>query len=454
MNAIRDVVIRDLLLQGEQALRRSTDLYVYFLLRAATLLKPGGRLSIITADPWLTVGYGEAFKQYLLTNFEIGSLISFDRRVFQGADVKPVLLTAERREHPARPHATAFVRVRSGLPVVDLQRRLFANDLDHADLNVIRVQQDTLDPAHTWASHFKAGGAFERLASHPRMVPLKDVAYTSIGVQTLAKAFFVLTPEQARERGIEEEYLKPLANSSRTHGAPIIAVGQPPEHLVFYCDKPQGELDGTQALAYIKVGEERPVPVRGKGKTVTGYHQKERIQNSHRRHWYDLKTLMDKRGLAEILLPRLMYSTFRVVWNQAKFIPGELFIEVRPPRADLDAIDIRVYLAILNSAPTELALRVPAQLYGGGTFNINPGPVKQVPVLAPTKLTPDERQLLAEAYQQFIDDPDHDATVLNNAVFAVLGFDDGQRAEILVVLEDLRHAGPAIKVPQRTQHHD
>jgi methylase of polypeptide subunit release factors len=448
---IRHVVTRDLLLSGTQHLRRSTDLYIYFLLRAATLLKPGGRFSIITADPWLTVGYGEAFKQHLLTNFEIESLISFDRRVFSGADVKPVLLTATRRTHPMGQSAPVFIRVRNGLPVVDLQRRLLADDFDHIDLNVIRVEQHTLDARRTWTTHFKAGSVSERLAEHPYMAPLKDIAYTSIGVQTLAKPFFVLTSEQAREHGIEEEYLLPLAHSSRTHGSPVIEIGQTPEHLIFYCDKAKNDLVGTGALAYIEAGEKTPVPVRGKGKTVIGYQAKERIQHARRRYWYDLKTLMEKRSRAEILLPRLVYSTFRVVWNRAKFIPGELFIEIKPSEKDLKTIDIRVYLAILNSAPTEMALRIQAQLYGGGTFNINPGSVKQVPVLAPAKLGADERQRLVQAYQSFIDDPKHDTAVINDAVFDVLGLNELQRAEILAVLGDLRDKGPAAKVPQRTK---
>lgn len=451
---IRDVVARDLAIEDKRILRRSTDLYVYFLLRAATLLKPGGRLSIITADPWLTVGYGEAFKQYLLTNFEIETLISFDRRVFQGADVKPVLLTAERRQRPARPTSTAFVRVRNGLPVADLQRRLFSDDLNHADLNVIQVDQHTLDPRRTWASHFKAGAAYEQVTSHRRMAPLKDIAYTSIGVQTLAKAFFVLTPDEVRERGLESEYLRPLAHSNRTHGSPVIADGQQPDHLIFYCNKSKTELAGTRALAYIKLGESTNVPVRGKGRMVKGYHKKERIQHARRPHWYDLKTLMDKRGCAEILLPRLVYSTFRVVWNRARFIPGELFIEVKPHPQPLDPIDTRVYLAILNSAPTELALRVQAQLYGGGTFNINPGPLKQVPVLAPAQLSIEERKTLVQAYQQFVDDPQHNIDVVNEAVFALLDLDGEQRSEVLEAVDDLRHAGFNTKILQHTQHDD
>lgn len=454
VDAIRDVVARDLFFQDQQRLRRSTDLYVYFLLRAATLLKPGGRLSIITADPWLTVGYGEAFKQHLLTNFEIETLISFDRRVFQGADVKPVLLTAERRTRPKEDAVPVFIRVRNGLPVADLQHRLLAKDFGHADLNVIRVEQQALSARRSWATHFKVGDVYDQIVGHSHMVPLKDVAYTSIGVQTLAKPFFVLTPDQAREQGIEDEYLKPLANSNRTHGSPVIEVGQAPEHLVFYCDKARTDLVGTRALAYVEAGEKTSVAVRGKSKTVIGYQKKERIQRSGRRYWYDLKTLMDKRGHAEILLPRLVYSTFRVVWNRAKFVPGELFIEVKPPVKDLKDIDIRVYLAILNSATTEIALRVQAQLYGGGTFNINPGPVKQVPVLAPAKLTAKQQRALTEAYQRFIDDPRHDVTVVNNAVFDVLGFDDSLRCEVLAVLEDLRHAGLTAKILQRTRHDD
>jgi len=71
-------------------LPRSADLYIYFILYAISKLKPGGRLAIITADPWLTVGYGKMLKDELKKNFKIEKLITLDRRVFDNAQVKPI----------------------------------------------------------------------------------------------------------------------------------------------------------------------------------------------------------------------------------------------------------------------------------------------------------------------------------------------------------------------------
>ena len=75
---IRQTIFKRNPLISEFDFPRMTDLYIYFLLHALPLLRPGGRLAVITADPWLNVGYGEAFKKYLHQHFKIESLISLE----------------------------------------------------------------------------------------------------------------------------------------------------------------------------------------------------------------------------------------------------------------------------------------------------------------------------------------------------------------------------------------
>ena len=91
-----------------------------------------------------------------------------------------------------------------------------------------------------------------------------------------------------------------------------------------------------------------------------------------------------------------MYRTHTVVWNQANFVPGELFIEFLP--LPLSRIDVEVYLAVLTSSVFEVMLRNHAQVYGGGTYNINPGQIKKVPMVNVTALSGTQKENLKQAY--------------------------------------------------------
>jgi hypothetical protein len=419
----------------ENDLNGLTDLYVYFLLRSLPLLAPGGRLAVITADPWLNTAYGGTFKQQLQQDFVIERLISLDRRVFD-ASVKPVLVLATKRPTTRATKAVEFIRLKNGLPINDLQPLLDnPRRKKPDDVLITRIKRDDLKANDTWGKYFKAPDVCRALASHELMTPIANLATTRIGVQTLAKDFFVLTPDKVRETQIEPEFLEPLAQSSRCFNDPVIEVGAEPLFFTFYCSEPKSALSGTRALAYIKQGETTEVPVRGKGTTVVGYQNKERIKEEKRYRWYDLKTALERRSRAQILIPRLVYRTFTVVWNKAEFVPGELFIEFLPQKSS--NIELEVYLAVLSSSVTEIMLRSSAQIYGAGTYNIAPGQIKKVPIINVEKLTAEEREQLKRAYQQYVADEKHDRAVIDKVVYEILDFDSQTQQTLKEVLDDM-----------------
>jgi hypothetical protein len=419
----------------ESELKGLTDLYVYFLLRAMPLLKPGGRLAVITADSWLNTRYGECFKRQLQEDFVIERLISLDRRVFD-ASVKPLLLLATKKPSRKTTKAVEFIRLKNGLPINDLQVLL---DKPHRkrpdDVLTTKIARSELKTSDQWGMYFKAPGVCERLAAHPLMCDLATLGDTRIGIQTLAKEFFVLSPQKARELAIEARFLQPLAQSTRCIDDPVIEPTLAAPYFLFYCSESKVALKGTQALKYIKGGEATKVTVRGKGTTVVGYQNKERIKEDKRERWYDLKTPLVRRSRATILIPRLIYRSFMVVWNKADFVPGELFIEFLPHR--LGEIEAEVYLAVLSSSVTEIMLRSSAQIYGAGTYNIAPGRIKSVPVLNVGSLSDQQRASLKTAYQGFLLDAAHDRTIIDNAVHEILGTDAQTRSALAEVLDDM-----------------
>lgn len=455
IHSIRQRVVKSNLHIQESDLSRQTDLYVYFLLQALAHLKPGGRCAVITADPWLTVGYGGVLKRYLKTNFHIDCLITLDRRVFTDALVKPVMLLATKlpnKSESQSPARTYFIRVTNGLSIAVIEQSVRDKTFEVKDIKHVVVNQSNLIPEHSWSIYFKAHNISEELAQHPLMTPMSNIAETRIGVQTLAKEFFVIPAERLAQTEIETEYLAPLAQSPRFCEEPTIEADNQAQHFLFYCSSSKEDLVGTQALDYISAGETKQVRVRGKnGLTVTGYQNKERIQSDHRKYWYDLKSAIERRGRASILIPRLVYETYGVVWNKAKFVPGELFIEFLP--SPLFRVDDEVYLAILSSSITEIMLRMSAQVYGGGTYNINPGQVKKVPIIDVNRLTVDQQDELRTAYLSYLAHPDHNRSIVDKVVFRILGLDDVQQHLVQQALNDLLTIATSIKkAPTPTDH--
>ncbi len=416
----------------EKDLHRLTDLYVYFLLYALPSLKRGGKLAVITADPWLNTGYGRRLRKYLLDNFEIEHLVSFDRRVFDNAQVKPVLMLATRKKSSVGTYIQ-FLRVKNGLPISRLENVMEAFGADDPNLSRSCLEQKELDPADAWDKHFKVPKIYSRLSSLALMTPICQLADTRVGIQTLAKEFFVLTPEQANSAQIEPEFLAPLLQSPRYLNSPVVEHDAPPASYLFYCSKDHQELQGTSALKYIQLGETAEVQVRGKNISASGYQNKERIKRSHRKLWYDLKSSVERRGCAAILVPRLIYRTFSIVWNKAGFVPGELFIEFIPAKKD----DLEIYLAILTSSVTEIMLRAHAQVYGGGTYNMNPGQFKKVPIISADKLNKNQKVRLKSAYLDYVNSERPDRSNIDENIFEILEFSAPERARILDLLDDL-----------------
>lgn len=440
---IRQVIFQQIESPQLSSLSRLADLYVYFLLRAATQLKPGGRLAVITADSWLNARYGVVLKDYLKENFRIEYLMSFDRHIFD-VEVKPVLLFATKKE-ALQPNSepTRFIRVKNGLPASQVLRAVEQSQSSLSDVFVSPIKYSELKVKNPWGVYLKAPQLCDELAAHQLMSPLSKLGKTGIGIQTLAKEFFVLSPDRVQELGVEPEFLVSLAQSSRYHSTPCIEPDSSPLSYLFYCAKSKAKLAGTSALSYIKRGEKAVVLIRGKGKTVIGYHMKERIKRACRPRWYDLRSSLEQRERAEILIPRLINRKYQVVWNRARFVHGELFIGFTPHSEQ--GIAPEIYLAVLTSSLTEFLLRATAQLYGGGTYNVSPGKIGDLPVPDVTRFTQLQRETIKDAYLTYLSDKQHDRGPIDRTLFDILGFSPNTNQELRSALQDLIALGQSPK---------
>lgn len=382
---------------GALAANGMTDAYCYFLLRACASLRPGGRLAAIVSGSWLDMRYGEALKRLLLKDFSIRLVLGFEGRVFPGALVKPVVLLAE-RVVDAEP--VPFVHLGQGCDLDLLPSAL--EELAHGRVvpgaAVTSVPRAELRPEAAWSIFLKAPGTYSDLLASAEWIPLRELAESRIGLQTFAKAFYLLTREEAARRGIEPEFLLPLALSPRSVRGPALTHAQALPHVVFACDRPLHQLHGTGAARHITLGTRSLVRVRGTDMMVRGYHRAPRLLRSGRDPWYDIRTEISRRGTWPILVPRRAFATYRVIHNLAGAVANEDFLELRPH----DPALVEPLLAVLNGSVGEFVVRSHAFQYGGGVFNLNPGTLRQLPVPDLALLASPGREALREAWQAFV----------------------------------------------------
>jgi hypothetical protein len=110
-------------------------------------------------------------------------------------------------------------------------------------------------------------------------------------------------------------------------------------------------------------------------------------------------------------------------------------------------VPLEVFLAVLNTSVTEMAVRVSAHVYGGGVYNLSPGSVGEVPVIDVRQLPPEIISQLHNAYRQFLRSNGTDRSALDAAAMAALGLPDTFAETLRTALGRMQHLSDAILEP-------
>ena len=426
-------------------LSRLTDPQCYFIMHGARFLKPGGRLALIISDSWLDMRYGTAFKDYLLRTFVVRGVLGFLARIFHQVRVRPVVLLAEKRAGPDagnhRPVAFVFFNGRLPDNLPHDPCRLLAGASPTADGTTVPLGE--LKPEAKWTPLLYAPGVYKALREHPGLTPLGSLAQVRLGLQTFAKMFYVVPLAVQKRWQIERRWLMPLLLSPRDFDAPCLSTELSARHYVLACSATREQLAGTRVLRYIEYWENQVLTPRGLVQPVIGVQNLPRVSKTRRTPWYNLLEQLTGRGTAPILLPRRMYRRLRVVWNQAGWVAGENFIELKP-RA---GVAPQALLAVLNTSVAEMALRVNAHVYGGGVYSLSPGSVADVPVVDVRRLPAPALRRVERAYNQFLHTNGAERGRLDAAVYAAAGLPDTLFEDLQASLDRMQAAAAAVAQP-------
>jgi len=414
----------------ELPLHLVTDVYGYFLIHATTFLKDGGRLAFIISDSWLNMDFGMALKQFLLSHYQIKAIVGFGERVFANALVRSVLILAE-KSSSNQENYVKFIRLKNTDDIQKLNHILSTENQNST--SVMPINQSELNPREPWGVYLKASKSYFDIISKPIIVPLREIANIGIGIQSLKNDFYIVSEQKAKEFGLEKKFLSEVIMSPRD--SPLVIEDKKEIHnFVIYCDKSHEEIKNTKLQDYIKKAEKAEASQRGKEKKIIGYQNIPRINQARRSPWYNMIPEIEKRCRGTIILPRRSFTRFFAVWNKARVVVNDNFINVEPK----NPTHVLPLLAILNSSFFEYLCRVRSQTYGGGVYDLRPDDVKNMPAINLNAISKEKLEKLALAYRKFIESDGTDRSEIDSVMKDILNLKKSKWVKLAKEQDDLR----------------
>lgn len=309
--------------------RDTSDLYCYFFVRANQLLREGGVQIFICSNSWLDTEFGADLQQYLLQNTHVISLIdSRMEKQFSDADVNTIISVIRK----SIPGDTQFIML----------EKEFEDSLQNQSLATTRVVsqsslfQSALSEREEYLGqrlslYHRAPEIYLHLTSvlNSSSKTLKEYAKVTRGSTTGNNAFFYLNKDGDETSKIEEEYLYDVLR--RSSECESIRTSSSVRKLkLFSCKESKEELQGTQALKYIKKGEKEEVHL---GQTCDA-----------RALWYNV----NPNAQAPLLWMETMGDSHRVFQNDLDIFHSDKFYGIYPTADCPDTMKLCIWL---NSTP-------------------------------------------------------------------------------------------------------
>lgn len=182
-----------------------TSSWAPFLVVAASLLRPGGRMAFVVPAEVGHATYAEPLLRYLFDHFGHVEFVAIRERIFSDLSEDVWLLFADRFGE-----STAEVYLRTA----DSLRRYI-----EAPVKAERVSSDDW---RRWNFRLRpfllpsnVRDTYQRILGHPSTKKLADVARVGIGYVTGANDFFHLRPSEAAQRRIPTAVLHPAVRNGR-----------------------------------------------------------------------------------------------------------------------------------------------------------------------------------------------------------------------------------------------
>lgn len=345
-------------------------LYVYHMLIMDKWLSKGGVAAWLIPSIFLQSKYGDAIRQYLLNNVQLMSLHVYDYSApqFEKAQTSTAIVVFKKQ----MPEAAKEITISFGNSAIKPQKK--------ANVTIENLRM----ASENWQM-FIPNNTQKRITTNSSNLKLEDLFDIKRGLATGANSFFVMKREQAQERGIPTEALKPLLPKARFLNNNLIINTQKdgypditPQLVLIDCDWAE-EVIAKKYNNFFKYLETAKSSLGGKRPVI------ERTLVKSRRPWYKQEKrepcpfLLTYMGRDKKNLPPLYF-----ILNKSMATALNTYLLLYPRKWLLDLIQTNhsMHETILSTL-NDLAERLIApqtRIYSEGLRKIEPGELKTLPI--------------------------------------------------------------------------
>jgi adenine-specific DNA-methyltransferase len=332
-----------------------SGLYGYFMLLSHAWMADDGVAAWLVPSEFMDVGYGQAIKRYLLERVETLRIHRFDPAEVQFEDALVSSCVVWFRKRQPMPGQSVVFSYGGSIEAPATERLVSAEEL-RLERKWTRFPTRAPRPASACAK-------------------LSDFFIIRRGIATGANGAFIMTREQARERGLPAEYLRPILPGPRYLATDEVLAdkeGAPrtePQLVLLDCRMPESRVRAEHPALWRYLEDIRP--------DVAG-----RYLCARRTPWYS----QEYRPVAPFLctyIVRAKARPFRFILNNSQAAAANVYLLLYPKPHVADALQAdpglkrRVWQALNRCGSS--AMLDEGRVYGGGLHKLEPRELANVP---------------------------------------------------------------------------
>ena len=210
-------IVRKHLQEIKVDLEERADIYAYFFTHSYQFLSAKGVIGFITSDKWLDTQYGIQLSKFFLEHFEIKSIIKFDKQVFSDPLIGTAVTILQKQDSNAKrdSNQVKLLRLKSNMDIEQIVRLATENRqaetvYDSTSYRLVFKSQSDLAKEWKWMRYLYAPQIYFDIMKTGKLTLLDQVAELTRGRVTGANEFFYMTAEEAKARGLEHRFLRPI----------------------------------------------------------------------------------------------------------------------------------------------------------------------------------------------------------------------------------------------------
>ncbi|MDE3840435.1 hypothetical protein C0966_13945 [Bacillus methanolicus] len=348
-----------------------SNLYIYFFIKAWSILKDKGEIIAIVPNTWMAAEYGGSFKNFILSNFWVKSIIQFNKDVFPDADVDSCIIHLK-KENYFENSDTHLINIKQSLSKEEIHSFDKLIKSNNEKLFVRKETNKVLNSESNWLSLFSESDLFDLKEN---LIPLKKLADLRRGLTTNYNQFFI-NDTLAYVNQYPDFFKEILCSPKDIKGYSTQNVVK--KSYVFSTNKKENELP-PEIKAYVK-RYEREILNSGLPKTLYN----KIISNPEK--WFNISGLK----VAPILFSYIVRERKKFILNQSEVIARDNFYEIYPKIN----VNKHVLFSILNSRITSLFMENIGRSHGKGLLKIQKYELEDLKIINPYKIQKNDLLLL------------------------------------------------------------